>query len=193
MTGNETTNTTVYDKYGNKVVVPAGFKIVNPNDDVTKGIVIEDVSAKGGNEYTLGSQFVWIPLGKKYIDENNNYKTINFGRYAFDAIYSDIEQIIIGSGKATMSQKAEDYLNETESYSFVENTLSTSSLYKECLKGTETRNAKSKDLESFIKKAIKSDGYYIGRYEAGDYTATDEPRKGNTYVSNSNNYVVCIV
>ena len=43
VTGEETTNSIVYDKYGNKVVVPAGFKIINPDDDVTKGIVIEDV------------------------------------------------------------------------------------------------------------------------------------------------------
>ena len=35
------------EKYenGNKMVVPAGFKIINPDDDVTKGIVIEDATA----------------------------------------------------------------------------------------------------------------------------------------------------
>ena len=38
--GEEKTNTEVNDKYGNKVVVPAGFKIINPDEDVTKGIII---------------------------------------------------------------------------------------------------------------------------------------------------------
>ncbi len=40
VTGEEKTNTEVNDKYGNKVVVPAGFKIINPDEDVTKGIII---------------------------------------------------------------------------------------------------------------------------------------------------------
>ena len=43
--GNEKENTEVQDKNGNKIVIPAGFKVINPEDDVTKGIVIEDVSA----------------------------------------------------------------------------------------------------------------------------------------------------
>ena len=60
VTGNETTNTTVYDSLGNKVVVPAGFKVVNPGDNVEDGIIIEDVSAK--DNITVGNQFVWIPV-----------------------------------------------------------------------------------------------------------------------------------
>ena len=42
--GTETTNTTVKDNLGNQVVVPAGFKVVNPDDNVTDGIIIEDIS-----------------------------------------------------------------------------------------------------------------------------------------------------
>ena len=74
VTGSETSNTTVNDKYGNKVVVPAGFKIANPSDTVSDGIVIEDVNA--GNTNTKGSQFVWIPVGNVYIDSCENYVTI---------------------------------------------------------------------------------------------------------------------
>ena len=55
----KTANTTIYDIYGNKIVIPAGFKISVENTgytkdtlDVTKGIVITD----GINE------FVWIPV-----------------------------------------------------------------------------------------------------------------------------------
>ena len=65
-------NTDVYDEYGNKIVVPAGFKIrvdegTRTKGDanstathVTEGIVIEDAS---------GNQFVWIPVGKIYTDK----------------------------------------------------------------------------------------------------------------------------
>jgi len=49
ITGNETEKTDTTDKEGNRIVIPAGFKVVNPEDNVTKGIVIEDVSAEDEN------------------------------------------------------------------------------------------------------------------------------------------------
>ena len=56
--------TELTDANGNKIVVPAGFKIVS--DDTTnnattvdQGIVIEDETGTATN----GSQFVWIPVG----------------------------------------------------------------------------------------------------------------------------------
>ena len=78
--GTETSNTTVQDALGNQVVVPAGFKIVNPNDYVTDGIIIEDTS----NEITAGSQFVWIPVGNVIVDSEGNIESITLGRYVFD-------------------------------------------------------------------------------------------------------------
>ena len=81
VTGNETENTYVNDKYGNQVVVPAGFKIINPEDSVTDGIIIEDVSA--GDENTKGSQFVWIPVGKVITDANGSETEIKLQRYDF--------------------------------------------------------------------------------------------------------------
>ena len=65
-----TDNTELEDAYGNKIVVPAGFKIVSNSDTnnattVDKGIVIEDATSAA----TAGSQFVWVPVGKIYTDE----------------------------------------------------------------------------------------------------------------------------
>ena len=80
--GTETTNTTVKDSLGNQVVVPAGFKVINPNDNVTKGIVVEDVT----HEATKGSQFVWIPVGevvKEIKDGVKSTETIKLSRYTF--------------------------------------------------------------------------------------------------------------
>ena len=79
ITGKENENTEAQDSLGNKVVVPAGFKVVNPQDNVEKGIIIEDVSA--GDSNTKGSQFVWIPVGK--IKTSQGEKTITLGRYDF--------------------------------------------------------------------------------------------------------------
>ena len=75
ITGSETENTIAKDNLGNKIKIPAGFKVVNPEETVENGIIIEDVSY----EATKGSQFVWIPIGT--INTNKGNKTINFGRY----------------------------------------------------------------------------------------------------------------
>ena len=79
VTGNENTNTTVKDKLGNEVKVPAGFKVVNPTETVPDGIIIEDVS----HEATKGSQFVWIPVGE-VTKKDKTKVTINLSRYTFD-------------------------------------------------------------------------------------------------------------
>ena len=81
VTGSEKTNTTVKDSLGNQVVVPAGFKVVNKDANVTDGIVVEDVS----HSATAGSQFVWIPVGEVIKDSAGNKETITLGRYIFDS------------------------------------------------------------------------------------------------------------
>ena len=79
---NEDANTTLTDEYENKIIVPAGFKILVDSttgykaDDinVTKGIVIQDES---------GNQFVWIPVGTIYTNaQKTESKTITLGRYS---------------------------------------------------------------------------------------------------------------
>ena len=91
------TNTEFTDSLGNKVIVPAGFEVVNPDDDVEDGIIIEDTVY----ENTKGSQFVWIPVGT--IHTNDGDKTINLGRYNFDST----------TGKANLDSGEGDYKEET--------------------------------------------------------------------------------
>ena len=79
----KTTNSTTYDSYGNKIVVPAGFKILvddttgytADNLDVTKGIVIKD---------SKENEFVWIPVGEN-ITNGTKTETIKLSRYTFDS------------------------------------------------------------------------------------------------------------
>ncbi|MFQ9264167.1 MAG: hypothetical protein ACLR44_03595 [Clostridia bacterium] len=75
-----TDNTEIKDAKNNKIVVPAGFKIVEGATTVDKGIVIEDVTETA----TKGSQFVWIPVGT-IIKSDGTTATITLGRYDFDA------------------------------------------------------------------------------------------------------------
>jgi len=75
-----TDNTEIKDAKNNKIVVPAGFKIVEGATTVDKGIVIEDVTETA----TKGSQFVWIPVGT-ITKADGMTTTITLGRYDFDS------------------------------------------------------------------------------------------------------------
>ena len=135
--------TTITDAYGNSVTIPKGFKIASDSaTDVTGGIVIEDATYAN----TIGSQFVWIPVGDIYTDEQRteaNKKTITLGRYNFTK-NSD--------GTITTSEYSGSYTEDTEE--------SHNSSYG---------NAIAKDVEKFKESTSvdKNGGYYIGRYEAG--------------------------
>ena len=160
VTGSEKTNTTVKDSLGNQVVVPAGFKVINPNDNVTNGIVVEDVT----HEATKGSQFVWIPVGDVIKDSAGNKETITLGRYSFDS-----------SGNAT-----------AYSGTYTEDTASNHN--------SSYGNTIAKDIEDFKNKVTNTThGYYIGRYEARDKSATSARTSSsvetNQLVCTANNYV----
>ena len=134
--------TTLEDTYGNQVKVPKGFKIASDSaTEVTGGIVIEDATYTN----TIGSQFVWIPVGTgENAIKKANKETVDIalGRYSFTK-NSD--------GTVTTSEFSDrDYTEDT--------TASHNSNYK---------NAIAKDIEAFETSANSNHGYYIGRYEAG--------------------------
>ena len=143
-------NTEVFDNNGNKIKIPKGFKVVNTNDNVNKGIVIEDVNA--GDEISKGNQYVWVPIGKIYTNLNGEYKEINFGRYEFNK----------NTGVAILRQDAKDYKNGVTITNCQE------------LVNSTYENVEAKNLEDFITKTQNNGGYYIGRYEAGDPEATEQ-------------------
>ena len=133
--------TTLEDTYGNQVTIPKGFKIANDSaTDVTGGIVIEDATYTN----TIGSQFVWIPVGTgENAIKKANKETVDIalGRYSFTQ-NSD--------GTITTSEYSGSYTEDT--------TANHNSDYK---------NAIAKDIEKFKTSANSNHGYYIGRYEAG--------------------------
>ena len=148
--------TTLEDTYGNQVTIPKGFKIANDSaTDVTGGIVIEDATYTN----TIGSQFVWIPVGTgENAIKKANKETVDIalGRYSFTK-NSD--------GTVTTSEFSDrDYTEDT--------TASHNSNYK---------NAIAKDIEAFETSVKNNHGYYIGRYEAGvvDYDSSVSTSNSN--------------
>ena len=167
VTGSETKNTTVKDSLGNQVVVPAGFKVVNKDANVTDGIVVEDVS----HSATAGSQFVWIPVGEVIKDSAGNKETITLSRYTFadDNVGTPTDQ-----GTKTIDEY------------FTEVNTSTN--------GNTTAKENIESEESGFRKSAKDNhGYYIGRYEARDKSATSARASSsvetNQLVCTANNYV----
>ena len=124
-------------------MVPAGFKIINPDASVLDGIVIEDISA--GNESAKGNQYVWVPIGDIKTNTEGSKIQIKLGRYTFDA-----------NGVEKLMQSASDYNNIV----MIEN-------YYEELINSDLGNMTAENLGEFIAKSQKSGGYYIGRFEAG--------------------------
>ena len=142
-----TDNTELEDEYGNKIVVPAGFKIVSDSTTgnattVNNGIVIEDATTGA----TAGSQFVWIPVGKIYTDTaktDANAKTIELGRYEFDSN---------GNKSAYSGSYVEEDANDESTLKNWGNTI-------------------AKNITTFKNSVTTNGGYYIGRYEARTTTA----------------------
>ena len=170
VTGSEKTNTTVKDSLGNQVVVPAGFKVVNEDANVTDGIVVEDVS----HSATAGSQFVWIPVGevvKEIKDGVKSTETIKLSRYTFadDKVGTPTDQ-----GAKTI----ESFFTEVNTSTY----------------GNTTAKENIESEKSGFRKSAKDNhGYYIGRYEARDKSATSARTSSsvetNQLVCTANNYV----
>ena len=144
--------TTLEDTYGNQVKVPKGFKIASDSaTEVTGGIVIEDATYTK----TIGSQFVWIPVGtgeNAIKKANNETVDIALGRYEF------FEN---SDGTITTSEFSDrDYTEDTVS---------------------SHGNAITKDIEQFKTSVKNNHGYYIGRYEAGvvDYNSSVSTSNSN--------------
>ena len=168
ITGYETTNTVTQDNLGNRVVVPAGFKVVNPTDSVEDGIIIKDMTY----ENTKGSEFVWIPLGTIHRKSKEDI-TINLDRYIFESDGNEIPQGTAEITDGSILSPSQDKDQELET--------------------STNGNITAKDLESFLLKAKTSGGFYIGRYEARDGT-TQQERNASTNDKNqltcsANNYI----
>ena len=172
ITGNETDNTLAKDNLGNPITIPAGFEVVNPNDNVEDGIVVRDKT----HTNTAGSEFVWIPV--------ENVKTKNKG-----TINIELKRYVFNEDGTVNAD-----LSKTEPGDQLKTRTSDSSYYTEELENSKIDNTPAKNIEDFKSKAEGSHGYYIGRYEARtapersssttDDNLTQITTKPNDYVYN---------
>ena len=156
-----TENKEITDAKGNKIVVPAGFKIVKTgtnyentaNNEITvdKGIVVEDATGTATN----GSQFVWIPVGT-ITKADGSTTSVNFNRYTFDA--SD----------GTPTAKNDEVIN---------------SYYQE-LALSSNGNTVARNIANFKSSVTTKGGFYIGRYEARKSTSETITELGTDTVWN---------
>ena len=138
-------NTEIVDEKGNKIVIPAGFKVTGDATTVDKGIVIENatVDKDGKPTATAGSQFVWVPVGKITKADGKTVE-INLNRYTFDSN---------GNPTAKNEEVIDTYYQG----------LATS--YQE-LATSDKGNTVAKNITNFKNSVKANGGYYIGRYEA---------------------------
>ncbi len=134
-------NSPIVDAYGNKITVPAGFKITGDATTVDKGIVIIDSNQ---------NEFVWIPTGTIYTDvakTEANSKTINLNRYTFDSNGNPtaLNDAVITDGERTFQE-----------------------LVTSTLGNTTAKNINEFKTKASL---AQSGGFYIGRYEARTATA----------------------
>ena len=151
-------NTEIADEKGNKIVIPAGFKVTGDATTVDKGIVIEDatVDSNGNATPTNGSQFVWVPVGK-ITKADGTETTITLGRYDFDET------------TGAESAYSGDYV--------VEDTNDSSTL--ENIEGKSF----AKNITNFKNSVKENRGYYIGRYEARTTTARNDEGNALTQIT----------
>ena len=151
-------NIELVDAKENKIVIPAGFKIIGDATTVDKGIVIEDatVDSNGNATPTNGSQFVWVPVGK-ITKADGTETTITLGRYDFD--------------ETTGAESA-------YSGSYVEEDANAPST----LKNIEGKSI-AKNITNFKNSVNAKGGYYIGRYEARTTTARNDEGNALTQIT----------
>ena len=106
-----------------------------------------------------------MPVGDVITNKNESTIHIILGRHTFAS-----------NGNKTLIQSAENW-SDTSSK------VAINTYYKE-LANSNYGNKAAKNLEGFVTKALTSGGYYIGRYEAGDATATKSERTSSSSDTN---------
>ena len=137
-----TSNTELQDENGNKIIVPAGFKIIANEDTsnavtVDKGIVIEDATS-GTNK---GNQFVWVPV-KNISEYKRKAMSVNISSNEID--------------KKTNSEKI--YQDSNEEYYYIEQLPEDEKNSIEIHKGFYISRYEAGDLESTKNKKYREKG-----------------------------------
>ena len=198
-----TENTKAIDKNGNKLIIPAGFKVLADTDDnnvkyedpanptVEDGIVILD---------STGNEFVWVPVFDEtpiytIYDGKNIGLLYDFGKYESsqgklveektvtsiewnDTLFSEPNTVKTYEDGSGIEHKGDDN-NENL------NILGVDSI-------TDFKTQLQKEFDYLVASVNKYKGFYIGRYETGNLQSNKENiplvQKENTNIGNVNWY-----
>ena len=182
---------TKYEEGRNIAVIPKGFYLTNVEDEINKGIVIEDEA---------GNQFVWVPVEEgefertgwwaneptdKTIDEiTENWEEEDYKGYIATSYgYDSIDKMIEGLGYTDY----EEMLDSEWGGTTLESTID---WFKDCywwagaLSEDDYTESASNDPTGEYNKMVASvkkyGGFYIGRYEAGSNENRYETREDET-------------
>ena len=171
-----TDNTELIDEKENKIVLPAGFKIVVGATTVDKGIVIEDAT----ETVTKGSQFVWVPVGT-ITKADGTTVDIELNRYTFDTN---------GIPKSQGDEYINGYYKEFETSSYGNKTAKSISDFKNSVIQNEgyyigryeartatARSAKTDALTQITEKGTENVYNYVTQLQAAELSQ-------NMYTSN---------
>ena len=158
-------NTEIADEKGNKIVIPAGFKIIGEATTVDKGIVIEDATSGA----TAGSQFVWVPVGK--ITKADGTETeIKLNRYTFasDGTPTEKNEEVIDS---YFSETASKGNTVAKSISDFKSSVAANGGYyigRYEARTTTARNDKGNDLTQITEKGTDQVYNYVTQKQAAE-------------------------
>ena len=203
----------VQDKYGNKIVIPAGFTVLANG---TQNVVYDwDKNGEGTStgepvvqdgivirHETDLNEFVWVPVGEiknDAVENTENITNIQLGRYQSFTMTTTTTPPTPPSPKQEASKTAYDTTNEADliasgSYYFFENSTGTynETTYKSPeLTQSYNQGANFETLGSWISNTIENGGYYIARYEASygengvalSKPSTGTPSKKDDYIA----------
>ena len=161
----KTDNTKLKDEKGNRIVVPAGFKIVNGATTVDKGIVIEDVTETA----TKGSQFVWVPVGS-ITKADGTTTEIKLNRYTFDenGISTAQDDKIIGTYFQELKESNKGNTVAKSISDFKTSTLKNGGYYigRYEARTATTRNAAGNALTQITEKGTENVYNYVTQLQA---------------------------
>ena len=158
-------NTEIVDEKGNKIVIPAGFKVTGEATTVDKGIVIEDATSGA----TAGSQFVWVPVGK--ITKADGTETeIKLNRYTFasDGTPTEKNEEVIDS---YFSETASKGNTVAKSISDFKSSVAANGGYyigRYEARTTTARNDKGNDLTQITEKGTDQVYNYVTQLQAAE-------------------------
>ena len=112
--GFRTKNEEYVDKNGAKAIIPKGFKLLDIEDEVSKGIVIED---------DKGNQFVWIPVEDGVLNVENWNGSTTFSD-------SEYHESLDSNLASSVSQYKGFYIGRYEAGSITERTSSSDATTK---------------------------------------------------------------